>query len=96
MNQNKSVFVTIVGICKRVSDEEEAEHVQKLKANQEDERRKEEEIVKEKEVEKLEKSRKKLAEKEEQLRKSEDQKENELKAAKNPLWRMKWTVIRST
>lgn len=62
--------------AKRVSDEQAAERVQKLKANQEAERREEEEIVKQKEVEKLEKSRKKLAEKEEQLRKSEDQKES--------------------
>ena len=53
---------------KQVSGEEEAERVHKLKANQEVERRKEEEIVKQKEAEKMEKSRKKLAEKEEQLR----------------------------
>ena len=67
--------------AKRVSDKEEAERVQKLKANQEAERRKEEEIVKQKEAEKLE-SRKKLAEKEEQFKKSE---ESELQAAKSPL-----------
>ena len=75
--------------AKRVSGEEEAERVKKLKANREAERRKEEEIVKQKEAEKMEKNRKKLAEKEEQLRKSEDQKESELQAAKSPLRRRK-------